>query len=113
MPAFAPSHTTRQPASRMRSATASAGKMCPPAPPAMIMMVLDMSPRRSFGASPHHLPRLPIDPQQDGERDAVGDQAAAAEAHQGKGQSLGREKNPKYAHTCLCVCTARPPHTPP
>ena len=35
--------TTRQPESRKRWATASAGKMCPPVPPAMIRMVLVMA----------------------------------------------------------------------
>jgi hypothetical protein len=39
MPPRTPSHTAFQPCARKCSATASAGKMCPPVPPAMIMMV--------------------------------------------------------------------------
>src|SRR5262245_20129166 len=39
MPDRLPSHTTFQPLPRKCSATASAGKICPPVPPAMIMIV--------------------------------------------------------------------------
>src|SRR5215831_2728333 len=103
MPARLPSQTTFQPVSRRYSATASAGKMCPPVPPAMIIMVReelgvrregDPASRRSEPASffsslltppsslagcvsyrepPHQLPVLPVHPQQHRNRAARGD----------------------------------------
>ena len=39
LPAFDPSHTTFQPFALSSSATANAGKMWPPVPPAMMRMV--------------------------------------------------------------------------
>ena len=41
---------------------------------------------------------LPVDPQRDGERDAVGDDARAAEAHQRQGQALGGQQAHVDAH---------------
>src|SRR6266581_1750233 len=96
MPLRAPSHTTRQPESRRKSATARPGKTCPPVPPAMIMMVRAMAVSRE--RPPHELSVLPVNAQQDRERRAIREQSAAAEAHERKSEALGGQHAHVHAH---------------
>src|SRR6266702_3275413 len=96
MPLRAPSHTTRQPESRRKSATARPGKTCPPVPPAMIMMVRAMAVSRE--RPPHELSVLPVNAQQDRERRAIREQSAAAEAHERKSEALGGQHAHVDAH---------------
>src|SRR6266704_275261 len=96
MPLRAPSHTTRQPESRRKSATARPGKTCPPVPPATIMIVRDIA--VSSRPSPQHLPVLPVNAKQHRERHAIGEQSAAAEAHERKGEALGGQHTHVQAH---------------
>ena len=46
----------------------------------------------------HHLAVLPIDSQQNGQRNTVGQDAAAAEAHERQGKALGRQDAHVHAH---------------
>src|SRR6266567_8225464 len=96
MPLRAPSQTTRQPEPRRKSATARPGNTCPPVPPAMIMMVRAMTVSRGY--SPHELPVLPVNAKQHRERRAIGEQSAAAEAHERKGEALGGQHAHVHAH---------------
>src|SRR5258705_223000 len=101
MPDSDPSHTTRHPAARKASATARPGNTWPPVPPAAIMTDLGtmVSLReRSCTHPAHDLAVLPIDPQQDRERYAVRQQPASSEAHERKGEALGRQHAHVHAH---------------
>src|SRR6266705_3459609 len=100
MPLRAPSHTTRQPESRRKSATARPGKTCPPVPPAMIMMVRAIARivARSCAYTSHEMPVLPVDPEQDRQRQAIRKEAAPAEAHERKREALGGQHTHVHAH---------------
>src|SRR5215831_6434905 len=100
IPVAEPSQTTRQPAARSASATASPGNTWPPVPPVAIMTVLGtvMSLRPSCAHPSHDLAALPVDSHQDGERDAVGEQPAPPEAHERQREALGGQHAHVHAH---------------
>src|SRR5215510_11767323 len=100
MPDCDPSQTTRQPDARRASATARPGNTWPPVPPVAIMMVLGMviSLRASCAHPAHDLAVLPVDPQEDRERDAVRQQPAPPEAHERKREALGGQHAHVHAH---------------
>src|SRR5499427_619404 len=100
IPVADPSQTTRQPEARKASATARPGNTWPPVPPAAIMTVLGtvISLRASCAHPPHDLAVLPVDPQQDRERDAVREQPASPEAHERKREALGGQHAHVHAH---------------
>src|SRR5689334_14953920 len=121
-PPRVPSQNTDRPRATSFAATARPGKMWPPVPPVVIITValttgpprLRLSPlrcpprgstsrrgaarRRSYGEPSQQSAVLVIDPQQDRERDAVGDDAAAAEGEQRQRQALRRQHAHVDAH---------------
>src|SRR6185436_5488064 len=116
MPSRVPSQNTLAPRAASLAATASPGKTCPPVPPVVIMIVtngpprLRLTPQRcphrqpavarlgavrrrscSYGVAAQQPAILVIDAQHDCKRDAVGDDAAAAERQQRQREALGRQ----------------------
>src|SRR6185312_10960833 len=100
MPSRVPSQNTRQPRATSFAATASPGNTWPPVPPVVIITVafIGGTVNGSYGEPSQHLPVLVIDPQQDRDRDAVGDDAAAAERQQRQRESLRRQHAHVDAH---------------
>src|SRR5215471_3568374 len=101
MPDCEPSHTTRHPEPRRTSATARPGNTWPPVPPAAIMTVLGtaISLRDGSRAHPaHDLAVFPVDPEEDGDRRAVREQPASAEAHERQREALRRQHAHVHAH---------------
>src|SRR5205823_9021187 len=88
-PPRVPSQNTDKPRATSFAATASPGKMCPPVPPVVIITValIDDTPR-SYGKPAQHAAILVIDAQENRERDAIGDDAAAAERKKRQRQPL-------------------------
>jgi hypothetical protein len=107
MPSGLPSQTMRQPRARRKSATARPGKHVPagaaghdedgapalavPKPPPLHALCALGRPRISWRFSQSTA-------QQDRQRDAVGEDARAAEAHQRQRQALGRQQAHVDAH---------------
>src|SRR5574340_895332 len=105
IPPRVPSQNTRAPRAASFAATARPGKTWPPVPPAVIITVaLIFLPASGFAACGsldeplQHAAVLVVDPQQQRERDAVGDDSATAEREQRQRQPFGRQHTHVDAH---------------
>src|SRR4051794_29721498 len=98
MPSRVPTQNTRAPRETSFAATARPGNTWPPVPPVVIITVAVMDVARSYRESPEQAPVLPIDAQQDRDRDAVRDDAAAAEGQQRQREALGGQHAHVHAH---------------